>query len=264
MWTLTRGMKAASLAAVLLGLTISSAGQVGRSGPPAHVVDLTHTLDENFPYIAVPDITFPFKRTPTATLEKDGFAINRWDIHEHIGTHIDAPNHFARDGVGLDRLPVRSLVVPLAIIDISDRARRDPDAAVTVADVTAWEQRHGHLPDAAAVFMYSGWESRLHDPNAFVNADATHTMHFPGISTDAAVFLARQRRVSGLGVDTLSIDPGNAKEFRTHTIWLGTGKWQVEAVANLKDVPRTGATVFVGAPNVRGATGGPVRLLAVW
>lgn len=249
---------------MLLATTIASRGEAGRTGQPARVVDLTHTLDEDFPYVPVPGITFPFKLTSIATLEKNGVAANRWDIHEHIGTHLDAPNHFSRDGVGVDRLSVHALIVPLAVIDISARAQKDPDTVVTIADLASWEKRHGRLPNAAAVFMYSGWESRLGDRKAFINADATNTMHFPGFSNEAAEFLARSRRVSGIGVDTLSIDPGNDKEFRTHKSWLQAGRWAVEVVANLKDVPRTGATVFVGAPKVRGATGGPTRLLATW
>jgi Putative cyclase len=71
----------------------------------AHVVDLTHALSEDTPYIPVPDITFPFKKTPIATISKNGVAANRWNIHEHIGTQIDAPNHFFEDGLSLERSP---------------------------------------------------------------------------------------------------------------------------------------------------------------
>jgi kynurenine formamidase len=254
-------------AAVLVALFATAIAVVAQTRgvkPPAHVVDLTHTLDETFPYIPVPGITFPFKRVPIATLEKNGVAANRWEIHEHLGTQIDAPNHFAPGGLGLDALPVETLIVPLAVIDISARVARDPDAVVTVADLLAWERQHGRLPDQAAVFMYSGWESRLPDAKAFINADAANTMHFPGFSVEAAEFLARERRVAGLGVDTLSIDPGRDAAFRTHKAWLAAGKWAVEVVARLRDVPSTGATVFVGAPKIKGATGGPVRLLATW
>jgi hypothetical protein len=54
-------------------------------------VDLTHTLIPECPYIPVPGITFPFNKIPIATIEKQGVAANRWEIHEHIGTQIDAP-----------------------------------------------------------------------------------------------------------------------------------------------------------------------------
>jgi kynurenine formamidase len=230
----------------------------------AHVVDLTHVLSQDTPYIPVPGITFPFKKTTIATISSDGVAANRWDIHEHIGTQIDAPSHFFEDGLSLERLPVASLVVPLVVIDVSTRAPSNADTSVTVADIEAWERRHGRLPAQAAVFMMSGWDTRIGDAHAFINHDAAGAMHFPGFSVEAATFLARSRNVSGIGVDTLSLDPGVDTTYATHKAWLATGKWGVELVANLRDVPPSGATVFVGATKVMGATGGPVRLIAVW
>jgi kynurenine formamidase len=230
----------------------------------AHVVDLTHALDEDTPYIPVPGITFPFKKTTIATIAKNGVAANRWEIHEHLGTQIDAPSHFFDGGLSLERLPVASLVVPLAIVDVSMRASSNADTSVTVADIEAWERLHGRIPAQAAVFMMSGWDARIRDAKAFVNHDASGVMHFPGFSAEAATFLARSRNVSGLGVDTLSLDPGVDTTYAAHKAWLATGKWGVELVANLRDVPSSGATVFVGASKVTGATGGLVRLIAVW
>jgi kynurenine formamidase len=230
----------------------------------AHIVDLTHALDEDTPYIPVPNITFPFRKTPIATVTKNGVAAYRWEIHEHLGTQIDAPNHFFDDGRSLDLLPVDSLVVPLVVIDVSARAAADPDTSLTVADIEAWERQHGRIAERAAVMMASGWDVRIKDATAFVNADASGAMHFPGFSPQAVSFLARSRQVSGIGVDTLSLDPGLDVTYAAHKAWLATGKWGVELVANLRQVPPVGATVFVGAAKVKGATGGPVRLIAVW
>ena len=229
-----------------------------------HIVDLTHDLSETTPYIPVPGITFPFKMTTIATLDKHGVAASRWDIHEHIGTQIDAPSHFFADGKALDAIDASQLIAPLAVIDLRERAARDADTAVTVADILAWEKKHGRLPASAAVFLLSGWDTRIGDARSFLNADDHQTLHFPGFSVEAADFLARQRDVAGIGVDTLSLDPGVDKAYRAHKAWLGTGKWGVEVVANLGRVPPSGATVFVGAMKVKGATGGPVRLIAAW
>ncbi|MBA4183747.1 MAG: cyclase family protein [Acidobacteria bacterium] len=229
-----------------------------------NVVDLTHTLDENFPFIPIPGITFPFKKTPIATIEKLGVAAFRWEIHEHIGTQIDAPSHFFADGLSLEQMPVRQFIAPLAVIDISTRARADADTAVTIEDIKNWEKKYGRLPKGAAVFMYSGWDAKVKDAKAFINMDDANTMHFPGFSAEAALFLARERDVVGIGVDTVSLDPGNDKAYKAHKAWLAAGKWGVECVANLKQVPPVGATVFVGAPKVGGATGGLVRLIATF
>jgi kynurenine formamidase len=260
----------ARLSLALAAITLSYSTPVAQKAKPAnspqfaHIVDLTHTLDEDTPYIPVPNITFPFRKTPIATVAENGVAAYRWEIHEHLGTQIDAPNHFVERGLSLDRLPVDSLVVPLVVIDVSARAATNPDTSLTVADIEAWERQHGRIVERAAVMMASGWDSRIKDAKAFVNADASGAMHFPGFSPEAASFLARSRTVSGIGVDTLSLDPGLDITYAAHKAWLATGKWGVELVANLRDVPPVGATVFVGASKVKGSTGGPVRLIAAW
>jgi kynurenine formamidase len=261
--------KLAAVAAVPSVCSLAMSAAVARSEPVAghrfsHVVDLTHTLSEDTPFIPMPGVTFPFKKSPIATISRNGVAANRWEIHEHLGTQIDAPNHFFEDGLSLDRLSVASLLVPLVVIDVSARAAQNADTAVTVTDIQVWERRYGRIPARAAVFMMSAWDARIGDARAFVNNDSSRTMHFPGFSAETAAFLARSRDVAGIGVDTLSLDPGLDTSYATHKAWLATGRWGVELVANLRDVPPSGATVFVGATKVRGATGGPVRLIAAW
>ena len=239
------------------------AGPATSSIPTRNVVDLTHTLTEDFPYPPIPGI-FPFKKTRSAAIDKDGQASFRWEIHEHIGTQIDSPAHFIPGGITIDQMPVQNFIAPLAVIDISARARTNADTMLTVADIKSWEKKHGRLPRGAAVFMYSGWESRVKSLKAFRNMDAKGVMHIPGIAPETARFLLRERDVVGLGVDTFSIDAGKSKDLPTHKAWLGARKWNVEMVANLNKVPPAGATVFVGAPKVGGATGGLTRVIATF
>lgn len=227
-----------------------------------HVVDLTHTLDADFPFIPH-EVTFPFELRPLATIEKDYVAANEWKIHEHIGTQVDAPSHFAADGGGLETLDAKDLVVPAVVVDISARAATDINTELEVKDIEQWEAEHGRIPERACVFMYSGWEQHLTTPK-FIGLDAAGTKHFPGISLAAAEFLLKERAISGVGVDVLSFDPGYDNEYKTHRAILGADKWALECVANLAQLPPRGATVFVGAPKVAGATGGPVRIIAVW
>jgi len=253
--------------ALVLGL--ASSNQV-EAGAPAtgmrfeQVLDLTHTLAGAFPYIPVPGITFPFRLKPVATLEANGVAANSWEIHEHLGTQIDAPNHFAKGGRSLDQLRVDELIVPVIVIDISERAQHDANTVLTIADITAWEVRHGRVPDGACMMMHSGWQRFVADPARFLGRDAQGVLHFPGISLPAAQFLLRERAVWELGVDTISIDPGWDHSYQTHRALLGADKWALEAMANLDELPAVGATLFIGATKVRDATGGLVRLIATW
>jgi kynurenine formamidase len=87
-------------------------------------------------------------------------------------------------------------------------------------------------------------------------------MHFPGFSVDAAKLLLA-RKVSGLGCDTLSIDPGNSLDFPVHHLVLGAGAYQLENLADLKDLPESGAFLIAAPIKLEGGSGGPVRVFAL-
>jgi len=231
---------------------------------PAHVVDLSHTLSPAFPFIPIQNKTFPFRITPIATLAKDGVYANRWELTEHVGTHLDAPCHFAPGGAAVDEIPVASLIAPLAVLNIAARASNDPDASLELEDLLTWERRNGRLPERAALFMNSGWGARAQDARRFVNLDADGTLHFPGFSERLIEFLVSRRAISGVGVDSLSIDPGPYASYPAHKRLFAAGKWAVECLANLDRVPARGATVIVSPVKVKGASGAPARVLAVW
>ena len=229
-----------------------------------NIVDLTHTLTPDFPFNPTSGYYFPFRATTLTTIKNEGSNARRWEIHEHIGTQIDAPFHFQAGGQTLEKLDVNTLIAPLAVIDIRERARRNADALLTVDDIKVWEKRYGRLPDGAAVFLWSGWDAKVKDAKAFVNLDEQQMMHFPGFAPAAVEFLLRERNVVGIGTDTLSPDIGPSTDFPIHKAWHAAGKWNVECVANLAQVPPAGATVFVGASKVVDAAGGLVRLLATY
>jgi len=229
----------------------------------AHLVDLTHVLSPRFPFIPVEGKTFPFRIAPIATLAADGVAANRWELTEHVGTHVDAPNHFAPGGRSLDQIPLGDLLVPAVVIDLRDAAARNADAVLDVAAISNWESRHGRIPRGAGVFLLSGWAARAEDASAFVNMDAARVMHFPGFTPEAIALLI-DRDVRGIGTDTLSIDPGVDRRYLGHHLLFRAGRWAAECVANLDQIPARGATVLLATTKVEGATGGPARILAFW
>ncbi len=222
------------------------------------VVDLTHPLPPNFP-------TFGGAQQLTIktifNLKDNGYNLKEWVINEHTGTHMDAPFHFS-DQQTADQIPVENLVGPLVVIDIREKASKDPDALVTEDDIRRYERRYGRIPFGAIVAMYSGWDAHVNTPK-FRNADDKGVMHFPGFSLEAVEFLLANRQVKGLFVDTLSLDHGPSKTFDVHYRWLPTNRWGIECVANLGKVPARGATVIVGGPKIVGATGGPTRVIAL-
>jgi kynurenine formamidase len=226
-----------------------------------HILDLTHTLRPEFP---IWPGNAPLKLTNKSRLPRDQFYANRWDISEHHGTHLDAPAHASAQGATAEQIPAATLIAPLAVLDLRAAVKKDADYAVSLEDIHQWEKRHGRLPNGCAVALCSGWDAKADDPLGFLGSDASGTLHFPGFSREAAQFLAQQRQVVGLIVDTLSIDIGPSTDFVVHKLWLGAGKWAIECAAHLADVPPVGATVCVGLPKVAAASGGPIRLLALW
>jgi len=253
-----RALLASGLTA-LAGAALAQATVPGKAFSRA--MDLTHELSPEVPLFPGAE---PMRIATLVTVRQNGYYGNRLDLWEHSGTHMDAPAHFVEGAPTAEKLPLSALIAPLAVIRIRDKAARDPDAQVTVDDVLAYERRHGRLPKGAFVAMDSGWEARWRNPKAFLNQDASGTLHFPGFSPEAAAFLVQEREIVGIGVDTLSLDFGPSRDFKTHIIFLGAGKYGLENLANLAQVPPSGALIFVGGPKHRGASGGPVRAVAVW
>lgn len=249
-----------ALGVTALATAAVAAPAPARAAPTSRVVDLTHPLHPGLPiWPGNP----PFTSVPVAVPENGGFAQNMLAYWEHTGTHLDAPVHRAPGGATTDRLLAADLVAPLVVVDISERAESDADAGLTVDDLERWQSAHGRIPPRALVAVYSGWESRLDDPAAFVNLDAAGTPHAPGIDAEAAEYLIAEHDIVGVGVDTLSIDHGRAVDYATHTVVLGAGRYGVEMLAGLATVPPSGATVVVGAPKHVGGTGGPCRVFAL-
>jgi kynurenine formamidase len=229
------------------------------AGPFKQAVDLTHVITEGFPTFFGPsnlqiETLFEFAQ--------DGFNMYRWHLVEHTGTHMDAPFHFSADGLSADQIPLSQLIVPLVVVDIRSKAEANPDAQLTAEDLVTWEHRHGRIPRDACVAMLSGWADKV-DTDEFRNADANGTLHFPGFHVEAVEFLLSERQVTGIAVDTLSLDYGPSPDFATHYTWLPAGRWGLEAVANLDLLPPRGATLIAAGPRIAGATGGITRAIAL-
>jgi kynurenine formamidase len=229
----------------------------GHHGGGDRVADLTHLFRAGFPvYEGAKPARFPLRN-----YDPDGYYSQGWTFGEHSSTHMDAPGHFIEGGRLTPQLRPEELFAPVAVIDISARAARDADAAVTADDIRRYERRHGRLPKGAAVLMRSGWDAKAGDEAAFLNASGG-TFHFPGFAPDAAEYLIERTKAAVIGVDTISLDPGNSTTFDVHVNWLGADHYGLEGLANLGAIPPRGATLFVGVIPWEQGSGGPCRVLA--
>ena len=236
------------------------------------VVDLSHTLHPDFPAWFVPGEEKAFGTKtflPPAIVEVERvfkyeeiqINLNKVSYWEHVGTHMDAPNHFS-EGSSVEKIPAEDLVLPLAVIDIKAKAARDPLAQVTLEDVKAWENKNGRIPERACLAMNSGWAHHVNTPKfKSPNADGAHQQ--PAFHIDAINFIMEERNVVSIAVDTFSFDNLHSPEYEVHYAWLGNERWGIEVVNNLDDVPAVGATIVVGQPKIQGGTGGPNRVMAL-
>ena len=221
------------------------------------VVDLTHALHEDMPFWPG---TAPFVIERLADYDK-GYRMHRFFLWENIGTHIDAPAHFIEGGASVNELGLDDLVLPVSVIGVQDKAALEPDYQLSVADVLSWEERNGRIMPGGLVVMNTGWHKKFHDPQAYVNQDEAGVLHFPGFSVAAAQLLV-ERNVGGIGIDTLSLDPGNDLRFPVHRLMLGAGKFQVENMNNLDDLPARGAVAVIGVLPVKDGSQAQARIFA--
>jgi kynurenine formamidase len=222
--------------------------------------DLTHVLTQGFPVFTFDSPT----RETLVTIPSGGFYSQQWTLGEHSGTHMDAPGHFVLGGRLAPEITPQELIVPIVVVDIAQRAAQDADAVVTVDDLTRFERRNGRIPDGALVCMSSGWAAKVDDPLAFKGGAAFPDYHFPGFGLDAAMWLVERRDVTGIGVDTLSLDPGNSSTFPVHVNFLATDRYGLENLANLDKIPPRGALAYVGLIPWQEGSGGPSRVIANW
>ena len=261
----------AGFAVVLLIASLSAEPARAAGKPPdlrtATVVDLSHPFDSETLYWPTSPTRFDLTALASGVTEGGWFySANSFCAPEHGGTHLDAPIHFARGRRTADQIPVRQLVAPAAVIDVSKAAALDPDYRLSLADVRAWEKKHGPIPGGAIVVLRTGWSARWPDRKRYLGDDTpgdASNLHFPSYGPEAATLLVRDRRVGALGVDTASIDPGNSKDFPVHRLAAEANVPGLENLTGLSAVPESGAWVIALPMKIGGGSGGPLRAVAL-
>jgi kynurenine formamidase len=234
----------------------------------ARIVDLTHPFDARTIYWpATPPDSFVLTRRHFGPTSAGYFyAANAFCAPEHGGTHIDAPIHFAAGRWTVDQIPLRRLIAPGVVIDISTQASADRDYRLSVEDLRRWEATRGPIPEGAIVLLRTGWSRYWGDAGRYLGddtpGDASH-LHFPSYGKEAAAFLVTHRKVSAIGTDTASIDYGPSKDFIVHRIVADANIPGLENLANLEHLPDTGAWIIALPMKIGSGSGGPLRVVAV-
>jgi kynurenine formamidase len=231
------------------------------------VVDLSHEYSDQSIYWPTAE---SFKLQKVADGVTPGgyyYAANNFASAEHGGTHVDAPVHFAQGKWSVEQIPLQQLMGEAAVVDVSAASATQPDYQVTVADLEAWEKAHGSL-NGTIVLIRTDYSKRWPDAAKYLGTaergeGAVPKLHFPGVHPDAAKWLAANRSVKALGIDTASIDYGQSTGYETHRILYERNIPGLENLSNLDRVPARGATVIALPMKIKGGSGAPLRAIAL-
>ena len=226
-------------------------------------VDLTHAFGPKTPHWK----GFGEMKVRTLyTIDKDGFHVDEFCHVGQWGTHVDPPAHFHEGLKSVDQIDPKDMLMPLVVLDVHDKAARNPDYTLTLEDVRAWEARHGRIPAHAFVVMRTDWSKRWPDDAAMQNRDAKGVAHYPGWSLPVLKLLYEERHITASGHETTDTDPGVATthdDYSLERYLLGTNHYQIELLANLDQVPEYGALVMVSFPKPEHGSGFPARAVAI-
>jgi len=237
------------------------------------VIDLTHTLDPDFPVIVLPP---EFGQCARFRMEEISAYDHRgpaWKWHnismsEHTGTHFDAPCHWVsgRDlpNAAVDAIPPDRFVGPVVVIDCSAQAAADADFLMTPDHIAAWEAEHGQIPPDAWVLMRTDWSKKSGAAYLNMQEDGPHS---PGPTPEAIRFLVEERDIRGFGTETVGTDAGQGMHldppFPAHFLLHGAGKYGLQCLRGLDRLPPTGAVLLAAPLKIRNGTGSPLRVLAL-
>lgn len=245
----------------------------GLASGAVRIVDLTHTLDPDFPVIVLPP---EFGQCARFRMEEISAYDHRgpaWKWHnismsEHTGTHFDAPSHWisGKDvpNGSVDEIPAEAFVGPVVVIDCSKGAAENDDFELTPEIIAGWESEHGRIPEDAWVLMRTDWSKRRGAEYLNMRADGPHS---PGPTPEAIRFLIEERNIRGFGTETVGTDAGQGAHYvppyPAHYFLHGAGKYGLQCLANLDQLPATGAVLIAAPLKIKNGTGSPLRVLAM-
>ena len=225
------------------------------------MVDLTHSFGPDTPvWVGFGQAKFSPAADPKTheayTIPKDGFRTTYYEMVGQYGTHVDPPAHFAENGVTMDQIPLNQMILRLVVLDDTPFMAGDPNHAFSVPDLAAWEKRHGRVPQGAFVAlrtdMYKDWDT---NPERFKRSP------FPAWAFETIKFLYEERGVTATGHESMDTDITDKMDSETYI--LQHGHYQIEVMANLDQVPATGALIVVTWPKVKDGLGFPARAFAI-
>lgn len=246
------------------------------AGDPRYQFWMTHT-----PHGTLIDDPMQVGHEQNAHVSYTGSAFS---MYAHMGTHIDALNHFGLNGeiwngfkaedhlgdrgwnkAGAETLP--PIVARGVLIDVAAAKYLDmlPEGyRITVDDLQLALDRQGVKLQPGDVALIRTGRMQL-----YANADA-FTRNPPGLGMEAARFLAEKHQVLSVGADNLSFEafPSEVEGnyVPVHTYLLSQQGVTIMELVYLEELSRAGVYefAFIGTPlKIRGGDAAPLRPIAL-
>jgi kynurenine formamidase len=183
-------------------------------------------------------------------------AVNRLELGEHSGTHVDALNHMARQyrGQSIDTMPLNMFYTEGLCLDL---AHKGPGELIEAGDLQdALTQAGLEIKPGDTVLLYTDHYRRAFGTGAWYDG--------PGISAEAARWLGKQG-IAAFGVETMAPGVRHVSNRQVHHICGELGFTHYENLINLHQLIGRRRFRFIALPlKIRGGTGSPVRAVAVF
>ncbi|ADO84236.1 cyclase family protein [Ilyobacter polytropus] len=206
------------------------------------IVDLTHEIRENMP-------VFPGSECPKfesiGILEKDGFEEKKITIYSHTGTHMDAPKHIIPYGKGLDEFSADKFLGKGVVVDARG------ESSISLDLLIEYEEK---IEKSDFILINTGWDRNWGKENYYNG--------FPCMTKKAAQWLS-SKKIKGLGIDAISVDPVNSYELVNHNIFL---KKEIVIIENLKIPEKLHGKKFLFSAlplKTENSDGSPIRAVAI-
>ncbi len=160
----------------------------------------------------------------------------------HIGTHVDAPDHFLGNGKTVENLPLDLLVGPASLVELS-----------VSGQISATDLQNASIPQGIKRLLIKTTNSQI-----WAEGMKEFREDFIALEADAAAFLVDQG-VQVVGVDYLSVAPFS-DPAPTHRILLEAGVLIIEGL-DLSGVEAGEYTLLCLPLKISDSDGAPARVL---
>lgn len=209
-----------------------------------NIIDLTHLIHQDMP---VYPGTEPATIKQVSILEREGYRELNIHINSHTGTHIDAPGHILDQGIYLDKMDPELFIGRAAILGFTAHKTN----LITLNKLKLYQEI---IEKVEFVILKTRWSQYWGNEQYYKN--------YPYLSKEAAKWLSGYN-LKGIGVDTISIDGSNSKDFINHKTLLSKNMIIIENMTNLDSIQKKYFILSVLPLKIKDSDGSPVRAIAI-